>query len=132
MLPMKRMNIVVTKMELINKHIAGTFQLNHRITRHTGKIADQVYYTELRFEVLDHADTVYPINLVVHMRVNFEFHVAEKEETIEDFLKSEAVTILYPYLRATITQLTTLALIPPVVIPVIDPQKLFKEDGILN
>ena len=38
------------------------------------------------------------------------------------------VNILYPYLRSTVSQLTTLAMIPPVVIPVIDTELLFKDD----
>jgi preprotein translocase subunit SecB len=132
MLPMKRTNIVITRMELVNKHIAGTFQLNHKLTRHTGKLSDQVYYTELRFEVQDHADTVYPINIVVHMRGIFEFHVAETEDAIETFLKKDAVTFLYPYLRATITQMTTLAMIPPIVIPILDTSVLFPDEQTMN
>lgn len=128
MLPLKRMNIQVSKLELNNKFISGTFQLNHQIKRQTGKLGDNVYFTELQFEVKDHADTVYPINISVHIRANIEFSLGEKETDIENFLKVEAVNILYPYLRSTVSGLTTLAMIPPVVIPVIDTKLLFKDD----
>lgn len=132
MLPIKRMNIQVSKLELNNKFISGTFQLNHQIKRQTGKIADHVYFTELQFEVKDHADTVYPLNISVYVRANIEFHVAEKEDDIIAYLKKDAVNILYPYLRSTVSQLTALAMIPPVVIPVVDTTLLFKDDDILN
>ena len=78
MLPLKRMNILVSKLELNNKFITGTFQLTIKSKTQTGKLADKVYFTELQFEVKDHADTVYPINISVYIRANIEFHVAEK------------------------------------------------------
>ena len=113
MLPMKRTNIVITRMELVNKHIAGTFQLNHKLTRHTGKLSDQVYYTNFRFGSPRSCDTVYLINIVGHMRGIFEFHVW-KENRLKHFKKMRLR--FCTYLRATINRYH-LAMISTIVIP---------------
>ena len=130
MQPLKRLNIQVSKLELQNKFISGTFKLNHQIKRQTGKLADRIYFYELQFEVKDQADTVYPINISVYVRATIEFQLGESVEDMEHFIRHDAVDILYPYLRSTVSHLTTLAMIPPVVIPVVDTKLLFKDEQV--
>ena len=127
MLAYKRMNIVVSKLDLINKNVTGTYQLNHHITRNTGKITENVYFTELIFMVKDTLDVQLPVNITIALRGIFEFENALEIDVIE-FLKKDAVHILYPYLRSTVTNLTNAAFLPPLFIPFVDAYHLFKED----
>lgn len=46
-----------------------------------------------------------------------------------EFLKIEAVNIMFPYLRSITTNLTTTAMMPPIVLPIVDVKKLFKDDS---
>ena len=130
MLAYKRMNIIVQRLELINKNISGTYQLNHHVTRNTGKIADHVYFTELIFMVKDTLDVTYPLNMTIAIRGIFEFETKLVEADVIEFLKKDAVHILYPYLRSTVTNLTTAAMLPPLFIPFVDAYHLFKEDQV--
>ena len=127
MLAYKRMNIVVSKLDLVNKNVSGTYQLNHHITRNTGKLADNVFFTELIFMVKDTLDVQYPLNITIALRGVFEFEKVLEADVME-FLKKDAVHILYPYLRSTVTNLTTTAMLPPLFIPFVDAYHLFKED----
>lgn len=43
-------------------------------------------------------------------------------------LKINAVAILYPYVRATLSTMTTLAAIPPIIIPTINLAKTFERE----
>ena len=130
MLAYKRMNIIIQKLELINKNISGTYQLNHHVSRNTGKIADHVYFTELIFMVKDTLDVTYPLNMTIAIRGIFEFETKLVEADVIEFLKKDAVHILYPYLRSTVTNLTTAAMLPPLFIPFVDAYHLFKEDQV--
>lgn len=122
------MNIIVQKLELINKNVSGTYQLNHHITRNTGKLSDNVFFTELIFLVKDTLDVTYPLNITISLRGIFEFDTKQDEVDVIDFLKKDAVHILYPYLRSTVTNLTTAAMLPPLFIPFVDAYHIFKED----
>ena len=44
-------------------------------------------------------------------------------------MKVNAAAILYPYVRAAISMLTTLANVPPVVLPPVNFVKLFEESA---
>ena len=46
----------------------------------------------------------------------------------EQTMKVNAAAILYPYVRAAISMLTTLANVPPVVLPPVNFVKLFEEE----
>lgn len=48
----------------------------------------------------------------------------------DKMLKINAVAIMYPYVRATLSMMTTLAAVPPVIIPTINLAQMFeKEDA---
>lgn len=47
----------------------------------------------------------------------------------EQTMKVNAAAILYPYVRAAISMLTTLANVPPVVLPPVNFVKLFEESA---
>lgn len=46
----------------------------------------------------------------------------------EKMIKMNAVAIMYPYVRATLSMLTTLASVAPVVVPTINLSKMFEEE----
>lgn len=52
----------------------------------------------------------------------------EGVQEIQKMLKTNAVAILYPYVRATLSMLTTIAAVPPVIVPTINLAKMFEQE----
>lgn len=48
---------------------------------------------------------------------------------VQKVLKVNAVAILYPYIRATLSLMTTLAAIPPIIVPTINLAKMFEHEA---
>lgn len=52
----------------------------------------------------------------------------EDVSDVPKMLKVNAVAILYPYVRATLSMLTTIAAVPPVIVPTINLAKMFEQE----
>ena len=50
----------------------------------------------------------------------------DEEDKILDLLESKGVQLVYPYVRALATNLTTSALMPPLILPLILPNDFIK------
>ena len=70
----------------------------------------------------------FPVNISVDFRGIFEFKDITDESQVFDFLRIDAVNILYPYLSSTVTNLSINAMMPPLILPIIDAAKLFKNN----
>jgi len=118
-------NIVIKELELKNKNLQGQFNIQHKINLKTGKISDKIYFSELNFEIGDVDNIKMPLDLRVTIIGQFEFEVIGSDDVVNDFLRKQAVHILYPYLRSIVSGLTSLAMLPPIMIPIVDAHSLF-------
>lgn len=117
------------RLEIRNNHIQGqNFRLKPKISRKTGKIRDNVFYTALKLEITSTEEELFPIDIFIDFRGIYEFTPGDDEESILHFLKNDAVQVMFPYLRSTMTNLTTTAMMPPIILPIIDVSKLFPDD----
>ncbi|MGE4571937.1 MAG: protein-export chaperone SecB [Candidatus Izemoplasmatales bacterium] len=117
------------RLEIKNNHIQGkNFKLQPKISRKTGKVRDNVYFTALILEVTSTSEQPFPIDMFIDFRGIFEFKAGDDENEILNFLKNEAVQMMFPYLRTTMTNLTTTAMLPPIILPIIDVAKLFPDN----
>jgi len=122
-------SFVTDRLELKNNHIKGrNFKLKPKITRKTGKIKDDVFFCNLILEVTSSEQEPFPINLLIDFKGIFQFNPGDNESEIDEFLKTEAVQLLFPYLRSTVTNLTTTAMLPPIILPIVDINKLFPDN----
>ena len=133
MFKVQNVAIVTEEMNLKNNHTAQRdFKLNPKITRNTGVLdANQnKYFTLLSVSMQSSNDTPLPVNLHVSMRAVFTLQVDEgvEQKHIDRFLRLQGVSILYPYVRTSLTALTGAASLPPIVLPVVNTLTLFKED----
>lgn len=119
-------NIIVKELVLKNKNLQGQFNLQHKINLKTGKVNDKTYFSELNFEIGDIENIKMPLDLSVTIVGQFEFEDVGSEEELNGFLSKQAVHILYPYLRSVVSGLTSLAMLPPIMIPIVDAHTLFK------
>ncbi|QWB99472.1 protein-export chaperone SecB [Mycoplasmatota bacterium] len=117
------------KLEIKNNHIRGkNFKLKPKISRKTGKIKNNVFYSSLILQVTSTSEEPFPIDINIDFKGLFEFSPDDDQEDILYFLKTEAVKILFPYLRTMLTSLTTIAMLPPIILPILDVSKLFPDD----
>ncbi len=103
----------------------GKYSLNPELGANVGKLDENHYFTQLSVRVKNEKDQAFPIDVDVAVRAVFEVAAVEDEQALEGFLKKQGVHILFPYLRSTLSGLTSLAMVPPIVLPIIDASKLF-------
>ncbi|MBI9009170.1 MAG: protein-export chaperone SecB [Tenericutes bacterium] len=123
-----RTSFVTDKMELKRNNIKlGNFKLSPVIKRKTGKIKDKLYFTALSLTITSTEEHPFPVDIKVLFRAVFEFSEIDNEEEIDQFLKLDAVRTMFPYLRTITTNLSVTAMMPPIILPIIDTDKLFVE-----
>lgn len=129
MYKLKRTSFSTDKLELIRNNIKpGNFVLYPKLSRRTGKIKDKVFFTSLVLDVKSTDEKPFPVNLFVAFKAIFEFSESDNELEIDNFLKTDAVQIMYPYLRSIVTNLTSTAMMPPIILPIVDVSKIFKDN----
>jgi len=129
MIKHKKMTLITDKIEYQNNNLArGEFKLKPLLSREIKKMTEHVYFTRLNIKIETTMENPFPINLTISLRGVFEFDNVFNENEITEFLKKEAVEILYPYLRTLVTNVTTMALLPPIVLPIVDVSKLFPDN----
>ncbi len=123
---------VVTNMTLITKEISiknnnlpdGEFVMNTQFKRDIGATVDGKYFTELSITIANTEENPFPIDLHVCLAGIFDLE-GKDPEYIDTFLKINAVQIIFPYLRTMVSNITSSAMMPPIVLPIINPQTLF-------
>lgn len=104
----------------------GQFKFIPKLTRKIGKINDNNFYTDLILKINHTDENPFPVNIKISFRAIFEFNDIDNQKEVEIFLKIQAVHIMYPYLRSMLTNLTNTAMMPPLILPIIDASQIFK------
>jgi preprotein translocase subunit SecB len=121
----------ITKELSIKNNFFSQGKFIPKLTRRTGKLSENSYYTDLVLKIEDTKENPFPVNVLIDFRGVFDFKNIEDKEEIESFLKIQAVHIMYPYLRSILTSLTNAAMMPPLVLPIIDASQIFKDSDTL-
>ena len=124
-----KMTVVTNEINLTNNNLPeGGFQVKPYITRKYGKVMDKenLYGVEMQAVFKDEPENRFPINLTVRITGLFEIEGDDTEE-INNFLKIQGVQMVFPYLRAMVSNITSSALIPPIMLPIINPYQ-FKDE----
>lgn len=120
--------LITNEIKLINNHIPGqAFNINpqiHRKIESVDKTKTAVTYT---LEIKNTPEKPFPIDLTVSLTGIFDTHNIE-ENDVDDFLKVQSCQILFPQIRTIVATLTSSALMPPLLLPVVDARKLFDEE----
>ncbi len=67
-----------------------------------------------------------PFHLAVQMTGIFQFQTEIQGDELNNILKQQAINILFPYLRALISNITVNAGLPPVILPLININQLIQ------
>lgn len=123
MATIKKMTIKTNEINLTNNNLPdGNFQVKPYITRRFGKVQEKEdeYSVEMQVVFKDEQDNRFPINLTVRITGLFEIEGADTQE-INNFLKIQGVQLVFPYLRSMVSNITSSALFPSIMLPIINP-----------
>lgn len=104
------------------------FKINPDYYRKITKLENGSYRLELFIEIKNTEENPFPIDLSVNFETTFSFTDYESEEEIKKFLKVNAIQMIFPFMRSAINSVVTSALMPPLVLPIIDVRQ-FKDKG---
>lgn len=126
-----KIKIETNEISIKNNNLpAGSFKIYPAFSRKTGHIKDSKYFTEITMEIKNTKDNPFPVD--IHIRMTCIFDVANlQEDQIDKMLKIQGMVTLIPYIRATVSSLTALSMLPPIVLPIMDTLDIFPEDRAL-
>lgn len=129
----KNVSIDIDELHFKNNHLPrkSAYNLNPELSRTIGSEGEDMYYTQIELRIENTEERPFPMDLLVVVKALFkltELNEDEDNKDIEDFLKYQGVHILYPYLRSTVSALTSISMFPPIVLPIINSRTLFKDD----
>ena len=113
---------VVKELSLINHNSTEkrTFQLKPLFSKKIEKIGENEYEVALKVEIKDTPENPFPFDLtaVVALLTKIEGTIDDKD--LDHYLNNNCVQIIFPYLRSSVTSLTSASLMTPIILPVID------------
>lgn len=126
--PLVNMRLSTNEISIKNNHLAeGQFKVSPRITRNIEVIDESHSAVELILEIINSEENPFPID--IRISLNGVFDISNlPSETVDNFLKVQAVQIMFPYVRTIVSSITSCSLMPPIVLPIIDVKKLFPDN----
>lgn len=122
----KLLNIKVNKFDFkLNEYNQSDYNINLEFGKKINKIDDNKSELILKLRIMDNEEVHTPFNIEYEMATLFEFEDLSKEE-YEGFMNINAIQIAFPYMRSTLTSLTSSLMIKPVVLPIIDVRTFLK------
>jgi len=122
------MRLVTNELSIKNNDLPdGQFECHPRFTRKMDRIDPKTAYTQLIVEIENSEEHPFPVNICVDVTGFFEI-TALPESQIDSFLKEQAVQIIFPYVRSMISSAMSAAMMPPLIIPIIDVRKVFQDE----
>ncbi|MFA7075946.1 MAG: protein-export chaperone SecB [Candidatus Izemoplasmatales bacterium] len=129
MYKLTKTSFIVHELRISKNNVSpGNYKLVPYISRQIGKVKEDVYFTKLYLSIENTDSQPFPVNIIVDFRGVFEFKEIIDENKVFDFLRIQAVQIMYPYLSSIVTNLSINAMLPPIVLPIVDTTNLFKNN----
>lgn len=128
MQPLVNFQIRTNEISIKDNHLPeGQFNIPSKLTRNITKNNEDCFEVELVLEIENSEENPFPIDLRISLTGIFEVSSLPPEE-VDGFLKIQAVQILFPYVRTMVSSITAGAMMPPIILPVVDVKSLFPEE----
>lgn len=118
----KSMSILTNEIYFHNNYLKNDFyHAMPNLTKKTGKLGNEKnkYGVQLIVEFKDSPENRFPVDLKVDIMGIFEIE-GDNEKEIKEFLNTQGVQMVYPYLRALVSNISTSAFIPQINLPIIN------------
>lgn len=97
------------------------------------KLNGNIFETVLSVSIKDSKENPFPFDLELKISLLSKFGNDEiSKKNLEDYLRFNSINILFPYLRSTITNLTSAAMVNPIVLPLINVNEVAKNIDLTN
>lgn len=106
-----------------NKLPNGKYNVKPILKRDINKIDDENYVLRLMFLLKDDEDNKAPFDIELIIVGEYELK-SDSEEELNVFLKNNAIQILFPYLRSTLSSAMASLMINPIIIPIMDARNI--------
>ena len=100
-------------------------ELSPSFSQRVIKLADHQYSLELGIIIGD-INQSNDLPFYINVRIKGFFELSEEEKAY-DLMRVNATAIMYPYLRSTVTSLTALGNINPIILPTINLVQMFQD-----
>lgn len=109
------------KISLHNTGVLGAnFKVNPIYEKEIIKNSESMYLLKLYVNFHNTVETPFPVDLNISFISRFEFEDVKDEKEIMTYLNINAIQMIFPFMRSAITSIFSAALLPPLVLPIID------------
>jgi preprotein translocase subunit SecB len=106
---------------LRNTGITGEdFKLNPSYKKQIIAENNNLYTLKLFVSLLNSKDHPFPVDFEISFIAKFEFEDVVEKRDIINYLNINAIQMIFPFIRSAIANVFGAALLPPLVLPVID------------
>lgn len=96
------------------------FKLEPEFFKIITKLEEGKYQLELSIEIKNKIDKPFPLDIQIDFETIFTFKEYKNEDEIETFLNVNAIQMIFPFMRSAVNSVVSAAMLPPMVIPIID------------
>lgn len=114
---------VVKELSFINREKTDkNFQVKPIFAKKINKINEFQYEVSVKCEIKDSQDNPFPFDatVVISLETIFGKDIKISDEELNYYLNVTSIQILFPYLRSTLTSLTSAGMVNPLVLPIIN------------
>jgi len=113
-------NVRATKITLRDNGLEkSNFKINPQFYKKIVGVTDSTYKVTLIVKIENTEEFPFPVDLEVVFEAQFKIQECTEQET-NNFLNIGAIQMIFPFIRASINSVVTAALMPPLVLPIID------------
>ncbi len=122
-------SLITNEISLIHHHnISGdSFTVDPQMKRRIDVVDDSRTAVTYILEIKNTDEHPFPLDITVSLTGVFDVSKLAKDN-IDDFLKVQTCQILFPLIRSIVANLTSSALMQPILLPIVDARKLFIEE----
>jgi len=96
------------------------FKLEPEYFKTITKLEEGKYRLELSIEIKNKPEKPFPLDIIVDFETTYTFNEFKDDEELEHFLNVNAIQMIFPFMRAAINSVVSAAMLPPMVLPIID------------
>lgn len=117
-------NIHATKITLLDNCLSGSnFKINPNYYKKITDLGNDSYKLLLIAEIINTQESPFPLDIHVEFETVYTFKEYESKKEIETFLNINAIQMIFPFMRSAINSVVSAAILPPLVLPIIDVRK---------
>ena len=97
-----------------------TFQIKPLFSKKVTDLGNNEFEVAIKVELKDTPENPFPFDLVATVALITKINGEIEQNELDEYLNRNCVQIIFPYLRSSVTSLTSAALMTPLVLPIID------------